>query len=567
MESWGYSEMKINNKYKKNSDLKNIEVCSIMDIVERMDPLDSIFEENYQIEDNSESDEGDTAVDLSDDLEKMEIPDKLGISEEQARFNLANAGTEVEEEADRITIAGNLDLINPETDAILDRIVDKLNMPYKPAEFQRVAVNALGEMRNVILVSPTGSGKMNIPLWATLVLREKLQNYKGLSIITQPLSSIMNEKKKNNICDAAVLSMAGELTTSLDNDESANLSCDLHDLLNGKYPCLFGHPESFDSKLGQHILRELQRLDRILLVSIDEFHQGGQGHWNSFRPNMMKGSTGLRLYGVKNCPSLAMTATSTKSEIDEVVAALGLRMRPVVLTSTPVQSHIKFSVVRRPSNNFGLDGTTTEKGVENPGLMDLLQRVFLKQYLDDLNNKREPKRCIIFCRGNGVLGAIYSRLMELTNYRYRDCRDSPFIMNHSSLLPPTEKVLAERSSEISLYLSSNKMLLGIDLAKVDVIIFLRPYNQIAALVQGGGRGGRRMEDGKRRRVQVYQFYNSQDFTSQNKLMSAEMKMICQSPDCTRLLLKDYFVGNSEEQKEEVVVDSNHCCHNCDQKVS
>ena len=114
------------------------------------------------------------------------------------------------------------------------------------------------------------------------------------------------------------------------------------------------------------------------------------------------------------------------------------------------------------------------------------------------------------------------------------------------------------------------MLLGIDLAQIDVIIFLRPYNQPAALVQGGGRGGRRMENGKRRKVQVYQFFNSQDFTSLNKLMSPDMKRICLSQNCTRSLLKEYFVGNSEQagdEGENDVVDSSHCCHNCDKELA
>lgn len=47
--------------------------------------------------------------------------------------------------------------------------------------------------------------------------------------------------------------------------------------------------------------------------------------------------------------------------------------------------------------------------------------------------------------------AIYTRLMKLTNYWYRYARDSPFVMNHSRLLPPpTEKVLVTKASEISL---------------------------------------------------------------------------------------------------------------------
>ena len=533
-----------------------------------------IFEEDSM--NGRESDSDDELLDrmkdfeIRDNMEDSGLNDelKLDISVSQAKANYEMAGTEVEEEEDRITVAGNGDLMNPEVNEILDKVVEDTKMAYTPAEFQRVTINALGGMNNVVLVSPTGSGKMNVPLLSTLVLRKKLGIPKGVCIVTQPLSSIMNQKMKNDVCPAAVLSMDGGLAVSAGEDEDgASLSCNLQDLLNGSYPVLFGHPESFDSKLGQHILRQLQKLDRLILICIDEFHQGGEGHWSTFRPTMMKGSAGLRLYGVKDCPTLAMTATATTEEINEVVTALGLRSRPVILSSSPVQSHIKISAVRRPSNNFGLDGSTNMKGERNPGLMDLLRRVYIDKYLEDLENGETPKKCIIFCRGNGVLGAIYSRLMELTSYRYRDCRDSPFVMNHSSLLPPTEKVLAERAGEISLYLASNKMLLGIDLADIDLVIFLRPYNQPAALLQGGGRGGRRQKSGKRRRTMVYQFFNAQDFSSQNKQMSSDMRRICQSRECTRKLLREYFVGDATEKVDgENVGVNTFCCHNCDRAV-
>ena len=255
-----------------------------------------------------------------------------------------------------------------------------------------------------------------------------------------------------------------------------------------------------------------------------------------------------------------MTATATDSEIKSVVSALGLKEKPVILASSPIQSHIKFSIVRRPSNNYGLDGNETDRGISNPGLMDLLGRLYLNQFLEDLSFGRKPKKCIIFCRGNGVLGAIYGRLMELTSFKYSNCTDSPFVMNHSSLLPPTEKVLEERKDDICLYLSSNKMLLGIDLPNIDIIIFLRPYNQLAAMIQGGGRGGRKIGNGFRRRVQVYQLFNPQDFSSQNKFMSPDMKRICYSGECTRELLKEYFVGDSKGQDS---VTRGHCCQNCD----
>ena len=282
-----------------------------------------------------------------------------------------------------------------------------------------------------------------------------------------------------------------------------------------------------------------------------------------FRPNMMKSSTSLRLFGIKNCPCIAMNATATKNEIKEVISALGLRIPPVVLATSPVLPHIKFSILRRPSNNYGLDGYTTKDGKYQPGLMDLLLRVYLKFYLKDLELGLKPKKAIIFCRGNGIMGEVYSRLMELTKYRFKDCRDAPFVMNHSSLLPPTEKVLTDRREDISLYLSSNKMLMGIDLAEIDVIIFLRPYNQLSALIQGAGRGGRRIGNSKRRRVQVYLFFNSQDFSDKN--VSQSVKSVCLSKDCTRNLLKQHFVGDSGEGPMECDSEES-CCNNCDAAI-
>ena len=190
----------------------------------------------------------------------------------------------------------------------------------------------------------------------------------------------MNDKKVNDVCQVAVLSMKGQLSSSTQ-DSDAHLSCLLSDLLEGEYPVIIGHPESFETPLGRRILKELQRRGMMILLCIDEFHQSDEGHWGCFRPQMLKASTAFRLYGVRNCPTIAMTATATNEEVETVIAALGLRSSPVVLTSTPIQSHLKFSVVRRPSNNYGLDGTTNVNGVRNPGLMDLLERIYLRRYL------------------------------------------------------------------------------------------------------------------------------------------------------------------------------------------
>ena len=130
---------------------------------------------------------------------------KLDISEEHAQRNYANAGMEVIEEAETITVQKYQHLMDSRVNGVLDDVVGKLGLPYRLVEFQRVAINALGQGLNVVLVSPTGSGKMNVALLATLVLRQVLDIPNGITIVTLPLSSIMVDKLVNDICDAAVM--------------------------------------------------------------------------------------------------------------------------------------------------------------------------------------------------------------------------------------------------------------------------------------------------------------------------------------------------------------------------
>ena len=154
-------------------------------------------------------------------------------------------------------------------------------------------------------------------------------------------------------------------------------------------------------------------------MCVDEFHQGGESHWKSFRPEMMRRSTSLRLYGVKNCPTICMTATATPKEIEGVEKAMGLREEAVKLTSSPVLDHMKFSIIRRPSNINGWEGIEKKDGTRSPGLFDLVDRIFLNHYVNDLENNIDPKKAIIFCRGGGMLGSLYSHVMKLTKVNFK----------------------------------------------------------------------------------------------------------------------------------------------------
>ena len=79
---------------------------------------------------------------------------------------------------------------------------------------------------------------MNVILLGILGLRKIFANNKGVAIVTQPLSSIMNEKLKNPIVNAAVLTMRGKLKK--DESDEAELSCLEQDVMDGKFPVIIG---------------------------------------------------------------------------------------------------------------------------------------------------------------------------------------------------------------------------------------------------------------------------------------------------------------------------------------
>ena len=125
-------------------------MSNILDIGE--DPsLDHVFFESYNDSDDSSDDamereghlDNETAgeEDTTDVEDGEQVELKLGITEAQASANYLEAGTEVDEEEDGINLAEHSDLIIPEIDEILDKIVLEKALPYKLSDFQRAAIN------------------------------------------------------------------------------------------------------------------------------------------------------------------------------------------------------------------------------------------------------------------------------------------------------------------------------------------------------------------------------------------------------------------------------------------
>ena len=139
----------------------------------------------------------------------------------------------------------------------------------------------------------------------------------------------------------------------------------------------------------------------------------------------------------------------------------------------------------------------------------------------------------------------------------------PFVMNHSGCGKATTQNILERRNDISLYVATTKMLLGIDLANIQIVIFVRPLNKLHYLLQGSGRAGRRNASGFKKRVLVYILFNSSDVASNVPGMSSEVRKFCSSTRCLKELLRDYFQISGEVAHCEPV-DKEWCCSVCDQ---
>ena len=130
-------------------------------------------------------------------------------------------------------------------------------------------------------------------LWAA-ALRKLPGGEGGLIIVGMPLSNIITQQIQNSYCPVLTLSMGAEISgTSCQATGVASLSnsgekISMADAVSGRFYLLFTHPEALETTEGQVLLRNLSSKGLIRGVVADEVHQGLVGHWESFRPGMLR---------------------------------------------------------------------------------------------------------------------------------------------------------------------------------------------------------------------------------------------------------------------------------------
>ena len=268
--------------------------------------------------------------------------DSFGVLERYLDPLYKQAGDLVEEEEDQISLTRFSHLLNDDVAGIIEKVLAENPLPFPLQDFQKIALHAIGSLKNVILVSPTGSGKMIVNYLAILVLQKVMGKPAGVGVGCQPLSSIMAEKLKTKYISCGTVSMKGDLKAG-ENEEDASLSASIEEFKSGSISVIIGHAESWVTPTAVEVLDSLQQKELILFSFLDEAHIPLSSHWDSFRPQMKSVPGMLRGRAVIGSPCLATTATLTPDEVNELQKCLGLRStNTVVLEANPIQKHHKY---------------------------------------------------------------------------------------------------------------------------------------------------------------------------------------------------------------------------------
>ena len=330
--------------------------------------------------------------------------------------------------AQNYTYEGSSEL-DPSVTALLEDILkDDLGVSFQLKDYQNVTIQAMAKFKDVIVISPPGSGK-SLATYAGASLLRKLHNKPaGVVLHLVPYNSIILDKVKNPWLPTGFVMMGGKTGTEEvgidDGDVESNFN--LQDLEEGKLSVLVCHPESLLSQQGEEILKCLLRSNLLLAVMVDEFHKvlfwgcseaeltGRQKDEFSvaFRPGMKKVVRKLKSLASK-VPFVFETATILPNEIDLAKKTFNVKS-PVIIRSSPVQQQHCYFNLRRPDQGVPWEGDEDEAGTHIPGLKDVLMELVVKPYVQMVKSEKSgSQKIMLFSKSRATLDKIDQELCVL----------------------------------------------------------------------------------------------------------------------------------------------------------
>ncbi len=303
---------------------------------------------------------------------------------------------------------------------------------------QEEIINSALAGKDTLALMPTGGGKsvcFQVPAMAK----------EGICLVVSPLIALMKDQVQNlNNKGIKALAVYSGMTYS-------QIDVTLDNAIYGDYKFLYVSPE----RLHTHMFRERVRKMDINFLVVDEAHCISQWGYD-FRPAYLEIKEIQELIG--NVPTIALTATATKSVAEDIMHKLSFT-EPNVITSGFERDNLSY-VVRNVEDKFG-NILKVCNGVPGTGIVYV----------------RERKRCeeiSSFLRQNGIPSDFYHAGLSK---ELRSAKQDAWI-----------------NDDIRVIVATNAFGMGIDKPDVRFVIHYDLPDSLEAYFQEAGRAGR---DGKR----------------------------------------------------------------------
>lgn len=359
-------------------------------------------------------------------------------------------------------------------------------------------INSVLDGKDTFGLMPTGGGK-SICFQVPAMMKD------GICLVISPLVALMKDQvqRLQNLNIKAIALTGGiqsdEMITLLDNCEFGN------------FKFLYVSPERLQS---DWILERIKNLP-INLIAIDEAHCVSQwGH--DFRPAFLK-IANLKTHFPK-VPFLALTASATKTVLDDVILQLGLE-NPAIFQKSFARKNIAYMVFE---------------------VEDKLYR--MEQIL-----KKNPQPSIIYVRNRKSCSDTASQLQSL-GFK------ATFYHGGLSVKEKEKNMSLWMNEEIQIIVATNAFGMGIDKSNVKTVIHIHLPESIESYYQEAGRAGRDEE-------KAFAII----LTSPSDKLQAQSQFINVLPDKTILTqiyikLCTYFrIAYGEGINEQFSFNLNHFC--------
>ncbi len=341
------------------------------------------------------------------------------------------------------------------------RLVEQKGFP-KPTEPQQKTIPKILEGKNVLLISPTATGKTEaafLPVLSMLLQAERTPGIKVLYITPlRALNRDMLERMEwwcNNL-DIKLAVRHGDTDTK----ERTRQSRSPPDIL-------ITTPETLQAILSGWILRQhVQSLKWVVIDEVHELSDTKRGSQLSLALERIRHLIG------KDFQMIGLSATIGSP--DKVAQFLVGDKRPVEIIRVPVAKMVKLQV---------LYPKPTEEDVQLAGKLFTHPEVAARlRIIRDYMTKH--KSVLLFTNTRSISEVLASRIKVWDT-------DFPISIHHGSLTKPS-RIAAEtglKRGELKGLIATSSLELGIDVGRIDLVIQYMSPRQVTRLIQRVGRAG------------------------------------------------------------------------------